>query len=94
MLKSRSPKRENIISNESKEKERLNMDMFRIGLLVIGNVFLYFSNLLTTIYKNSFFKISPPIGTAKGAKEMDSKNFELFKCTQKGLKYKTSSYQL
>ena len=43
MLKCRSPKREHIILNEDKEKERLNMDIFGIGLLVIGNVCFSFT---------------------------------------------------
>ena len=39
-------KEEIFILTEEKEKERLNMDMFGIGLLAIGIVCLGFSSLL------------------------------------------------
>ena len=49
MLKYRSPKGGNSILTvltEEKEIDLLNMDIFGIGLLVIGNVCLGFSSLL------------------------------------------------
>ena len=93
MPKCRSPKRGNIILTEEKEEERLNMDMFGIGLLAIGNVCLGFSS---SSLQNSFLKSgnSSPIDTTRGDKAVDSKNFDFLEYTQKGVKNRSSSYQL